>query len=389
VPSPKTSKTLTRVRLFGERQCPMSRPNRVFLVICLFIVAAGALLVSVEATLRHRNRKRTGLAAGTLVRYYHHARLQKALVRDADYNGVIHINRYGFRGADFDSVKADGVTRIMVVGASTTFDRCALKDSEMWTVRLEESLQRLLPGKRFEVINAGVPGIDMRNQVIRLQTELYAFAPDVYLVYANHGIPAVTDAGVQPHELRSHTPNAIRAVAPWDVWLRGHSQLYDRMRPQWKGDGGSELNAEQWQRAAGNSARDFHHDLTSFVAIAQSLGARVVLAEINRVTGTRAFDQLASNERAAFGDYFSVPPEVIFAGYQRYRGVWEDVARRTDVPFIPTDSLQLTGEKYYCTPDPIHFNTAGAQAMGQRMAELLLPHLLQSTKRPAESQTRP
>jgi hypothetical protein len=367
----------------------MPRTNRVFLAICLFIVAAGAILVSAEAALRHRNRRRTGLAAGTLVRYYHHARLQKALVRNANYNGVIHINRYGFRGADFDSVKADGVTRIMVVGASTTFDRCAVKDSEVWTVRLEESLNRLVPGKRFEVINAGVPGIDMRNQVIRLQTELYAFAPDVYLVYANHGIPAVTDAGVQQHELRSPTPNAVRAAAPWDVWLRGQSQLYDRVRPQWKGEGSIELNAEQWTRAADNSARDFHHDLSSFVAIAQNLGAQVVLAEINRVSGTRSIDQLSTNERAAFGDYFSIPPEAVFAGYHRYRGVWENVARRTHVPFIPTDSLQLTGEKYYCSPDPIHFNAAGAQAMGQRMAEILLPHLSRSTRHPTESQTRP
>ena len=71
--------------------------------------------------------------------------------------------------------------------------RSPQSDSETWPTRLEHWLTELEPGRRFQVINAGVPGALMLDQIIRLQAELYAFEPDVLVLYANHGIVSASD----------------------------------------------------------------------------------------------------------------------------------------------------------------------------------------------------
>jgi hypothetical protein len=345
----------------------MSRTSRIILFAVLAIGGATALILGAEAAYRHRNARR-----GVQVRYYRHARLQRAMVRDADYKGVVHINHYGFRGADFDSVKAPGTTRIIAVGASTTFDPCVKRDSEMWTERLEYWLGQLQPGRKFEVLNAGVPGMPMLDHLIRLEAEFHAFAPDVFIVYANHGIVSASDAGLHAADAGA-MPGAAPAVTPWDDWLREHSRLYERMRPTASLVGApAHLDAQQWNRAVENAAQSFRRDLTSFTAVARSMHAQVVFGEINRVTGSRAAAQFTPEERAAWQQISSTPPEIVMAGYQRFHDVWQQVADSAGAVFVPADRIGITGAQYFCTGDPIHFNTQGADLMGRRMAEQLL-----------------
>jgi hypothetical protein len=304
----------------------MISPRKLALIGVLTLGGVAGPLVAGGALYRSRT------AQGIQLRYSESPHLRRSLERDVDYRGIVHINRYGFRGADFDSAKAAGTTRVIIVGASTTFDPCARQDSETWPARLEHWLTQLAPGRRFQVINAGVPGAPMVDQVIRLQTELYAFAPDVYVVYANHGIVTASDAGL------------------------------DR----------SKLSAQEWQLAVDNAERSFRRDLTSFSLIARSQGAHVVFAELNRVTGRRAPSEFTETERSAWQRNFSVPPEIVHAGYERFRETWQVVADSVGATFIPSDSVGIKGPANYCAQDAIHFSAAGAEAMGHRMAELLI-----------------
>jgi lysophospholipase L1-like esterase len=337
-------------------------------VISLLVFAGAALLiVGAEAAYRYRNANR-----GVQVRYYRHSRLQRALVRDADYQGVVHVNHYGFRGADFDSVKAPGATRIIAVGASTTFDPCVKNDRETWTERLEYWLGQQVPGRKFEVLNAGVPGMPMLDHLIRLEAEFYAFGPDVFIVYANHGIVSASDAGLNAVDPGTR-PGAAPDISPWETWLREHSRLFERLRPPPAAAAPPEsLTAQQWDRAVHNAAQSFHRDLTSFTAVARSMHAQVVFGEINRLTGNRSADQLTAAERAAWQNISATPPEVVLNGYQRFRDVWQAVADSAGAVFVPAEQIGITGAQYFCAGDPIHFNTQGADLMGRRMAEQLL-----------------
>lgn len=345
----------------------MTRPLRVLVFVIVSLVGSVALLVGAEAAYRHRTARHA-----PLIRYYRHARLQRALVRDTDYDGVVHINRQGFRGPEVDPVKTAGTTRILVVGASTTFDPCARSDSETWTARLEHWLEQLAPGRSFEVINAGVSGFPMLEHVIRLQTETYAFAPDVVVIYAGHGIVSASDAGREADNV-SMTPDAIPTITPWDNWLTQHSRLYERVRRSSVATAAPvALTDEQWAVAVDNAARDFSRDLTSFTLIARSLGADVVLTEINSVTGSRTPEEFTPEERAKWQNIFATPPEVVHAGYGRFHEVWRSVADSVGATFIPADSIDITGPENYCSGDPIHFSTAGSETMGRRLAEQLI-----------------
>jgi hypothetical protein len=339
------------------------RSSRIILVVLLAIIGSATLLIAAEAAFRYRMARRAG--RGVQIRYTAHDRLQRALLRDVDYNGVVHINRFGFRGAEFDSLKTRGTTRIILVGASTTFDPCVGHDRETWAARLEHWLTELAPGHRFQVINAGVPGSPMVDHIVRMETEFKAFEPDVYVVYAGHGIVSAdqADGGPARRDLR-------RVVRPWNKWLRQHSQLYDRLRPQWELDTERDtLSEAQWASALENSSREFQSDLTRFTATARGMGAKVVMAEINRVTGTRPVDQFTATERATW-EAFGTPVEVLHAGYHRFHNIWRSVADSLGATFIPADSIQITGPQHYC--DAIHFNAAGSEAMGRRLAEQLL-----------------
>lgn len=346
------------------------RYSRPVFKVGLAIIVVAVLLVGAEAAYRYRNSGR-----GAQLRYYRHARLERALVRDIDYNGVVHINRHGFRGRDFNAAKSPGTIRIITVGASTTFDPCAPTDSATWPARLEHWLEQLLPGQRFEVLNAGVPGMPMLDHLIRLESEFHAFAPDIYVVYANHGIVSAADAPNRA-AVNSDTPDAAPTVTPWDVWLREHSRLYERFRPAARPASAPSLTDMQWATAVTNASRNFERDLTNFAAVAHASGAKVVFAEIHRATGDRPASTFQPAERAAWQRLSATPPEVVHTGYERFRGVWQTVADRTGATFVNASSIGITGVGNFCTGDPIHFSAAGSDLMGKGLAEQVVSRVL-------------
>src|SRR5688500_10159884 len=73
----------------------------------------------------------------------------------------------------------------MTVGGSTTVDGDVTKDEKAWPARLEFWLDSLESCRRFEVINAGVSGYRVIENVIRFQTELYRYRPDVIVLYGS------------------------------------------------------------------------------------------------------------------------------------------------------------------------------------------------------------
>jgi lysophospholipase L1-like esterase len=339
-------------------------------VVSLAVVGSVVLALGAEAAYRQRAARLA--TRGVQIRYYRHARLQRAMVRSVDYHGVVSINSHGFRGGSVDPVKPSGATRIMVVGASTAFDPCARRDSETWTSRLEYWLEKLVPAETFEVINAAMPGALMLDQIIRLQTELHAFRPDVIIVYAGHGIVNARDAR-PPLDVSNATPDAAPVAPSWDSWLRTYSRLYERIRPLPEmEDAGGQLSSRQWAFALDNKSADFERDLTSFTLIAQSMGARMVFAEINRMTGNRSPDQFSESERSVWNRSFPTPPEIMHATYERFRGVWMAVAERSGAVFIDAATIGITGPENFCSGDPIHFSSSGSEAMGKRLAEQLV-----------------
>src|SRR5690348_1023833 len=140
------------------------------------VVLAATLWGIGEVAVRYHERHRATVPGTMPSLFYRQIPLGQALVRDDDYFGWVHTNAEGFRGVrPVAPDKPADVTRIIAVGGSTTFDTQVSADSAAWPARLERLLNEQLPGHRIEVINAGVPGYGVDHDLIRLETELYAY----------------------------------------------------------------------------------------------------------------------------------------------------------------------------------------------------------------------
>ncbi len=72
-------------------------------------------------------------------------------------SGFTQYNSMGYRNPEFSAKKPEGVYRILALGGSTTVMYPYIKDpSKIWTAIVERKLNAAYPGRRFEVINAGL-----------------------------------------------------------------------------------------------------------------------------------------------------------------------------------------------------------------------------------------
>jgi lysophospholipase L1-like esterase len=138
------------------------------------------------------------------------------------YKGQVHrTNAYGFRGPEPALTKPPGVFRIVVIGDSMTMGEGVAED-ETYATGLERSLRRA-GGDRFEVLNLGLSGINLRDSLdSRLPTGL-KLEPDL-LVYGF----TVNDLEGLPSYRRSYVPPTQTS---WRVlWLTRAARLALRER---------------------------------------------------------------------------------------------------------------------------------------------------------------
>jgi lysophospholipase L1-like esterase len=337
-----------------------------------------------EAASRYRERHRGTLGGTMPLLYYQHVRLRHALVRNFDYFGWIHVNGQGFRGPEVSVAKAPGTLRVMMVGSSTTFDPGVSSDQATWPARLQVLLNGAVDGRPVEVINAGVPGYTMIDDVIRLETELYQYQPDVVVLYEGHNdLFGAMRRGREGPRARSDTPGEIRPQTPWDHWLTRHSLLYGKVVSRIQlfsfGAAGRRALADSHPEGASDDdiveagARRFERDLTTFLSVAKSFGFRVVVPELVQASGVGV---LAERDPGLLHEWsYTVPfapPSTVLRAYVRYNEVLRTVAERFGATWVPTASFGLAGASWYEDGDPIHFNDHGSERMAQRLASALL-----------------
>src|SRR6266849_2597140 len=93
----------------------------------------------------------------------------------------IQVNSRGFVGPEFEDPRPPGVTRIVTLGDSCTFGAGAAGETypEQLALRLNS---REKPGS-YEVINAGIEGLNTDLALRRLVTKVLPLKPDLIIVY--------------------------------------------------------------------------------------------------------------------------------------------------------------------------------------------------------------
>ena len=361
----------------GRRWIPLAIVGASITITLAVVLAVG------ELSMRYYERHRTSVPGTMSSLFYPHLRLRYALVRNMDYYGWAHTNAQGMRGPAIPIARTPGVPRIMIVGGSTTFDSFVRGDDKTWPAQLQSELTRLRGGYEVEVINAGVPGYRLVDNIIRLQTELYRLRPDVIVFYESHNdIFNAFHLGVESPP-QTNTPDQMPVVTPWRRWLERHSLLYDKVLSRFLAVNFQRASRAEMPRASSGDSllkatlesgvASFDRDLTSFVLIAQSLGARVVIPEVVHVTGPRVEAEPDPRIRGLWSSSVPfAPPETILRAYVRYDDVARAVAAKRRATYIPTVDFGLAGPRWYSPGDPIHFNNAGAERMGKSMARALV-----------------
>jgi len=103
-------------------------------------------------------------------------------VRGVLPNGVYYrTNGLGVRGPDYDRPAPPGVFRIVTVGDSVTMG-AGVEEEDTYSAQLAVDLAVRHPGRRFEVINGGLAGLDIVQVVGRLEKIGLPYAPDL-IVY--------------------------------------------------------------------------------------------------------------------------------------------------------------------------------------------------------------
>jgi lysophospholipase L1-like esterase len=93
----------------------------------------------------------------------------------------VTVNRDGFVGNELEPDAPD-LFRIVALGDSNTFGHGSRRFA--YPAFLDQKLrERETPGRRFEVINAGIEGMDSRQALYRLETKVLPLGPEVVVIY--------------------------------------------------------------------------------------------------------------------------------------------------------------------------------------------------------------
>jgi len=118
--------------------------------------------------------------------------------------GKQDINSQGFRDREFNPGKEEGVYRIVCMGDSITFGWPTEIDNT-YPNTLERLLAERFREKRFEVINAGVPGYTTFQGLLLLENKVAGYDPDLLIIYY----------GVNDRERAYRQDKDIPRLPPW------------------------------------------------------------------------------------------------------------------------------------------------------------------------------
>ena len=98
-------------------------------------------------------------------------------------NRAAHLNNLGFRGPDIDYLKPTNMKRIFLVGGSTMYGAGATSDETTIPGYLQQILNKELTDYNFEVINAGIQGINSNTEREIVMDDIMQLNPDFVIIF--------------------------------------------------------------------------------------------------------------------------------------------------------------------------------------------------------------
>lgn len=292
---------------------------------------------------------------------------------DSTAGSQIHINALGMRGPEVAAEKPPGVFRILCLGGSTTFGTGASSDAATYPGQLQRLLDeavaggRVVEGRSFQVLNAGVGNWNSGDSLINLELRLLDLQPDAILDYE-----AVNDLLlIQASDFRSDYSHIRRSppifqVTPFERFLLGNVRTYAHLAR------GTDPEGQFGTLSAWVFVEDFRDRLVPSSEWINEAGLSTLTRNLtNLVAVARAHDIVPVLSTFAVRNTAGAGSDGLGPAMQRANELLLGLAGELDVPIVPAaERLEDKPELYN---DWMHFNDAGER----RHAEVVLAYLVQ------------
>ncbi|NOX57569.1 MAG: SGNH/GDSL hydrolase family protein [Planctomycetes bacterium] len=331
------------------------------------VVWTVAILMVGEASVRVRAWVRRG-EAGTQQAIYEIDPQLGRVVRAGATSRVgeakTTINHWGLRGPDFDLQKPDSTTRVLCLGASTTFGQPDDDDADIWPRQLSQLLNHSPGGGRFEVLNGAVAGFTVEQSLIHFRRSLARFKPDVVII--SHAATSIA-----AHTRRQFSRGSGvdgNAKPPLSRYLEHASLAYDLIRANTASIRAGQFRRNRGRRLDERGVEHFQTALAQLIDECQRGGASVIVCTFPRAFAADQSDSMRAR-LAATASFFnpSLGIEGLIDAYEQYNRAIRDVAVRTQAHLADADRRIPRGGS--CFKDSVHFSRFGHQQMAELLAE--------------------
>jgi lysophospholipase L1-like esterase len=273
--------------------------------------------------------------------------------RLAPSNPRLLTNAHGFRGTEFSDAKPPGVERIIALGCSCTF---GIESSFTYTMALQQFLNRNGAGRRYEVINTGVPGYSSFQGVRLLETELERYRPDILLVYFgwnDHWLARFFE------DKEQKTPSAAAQFlldhASRVRLLQALQKLAASLR------GAAARSATLMYRV---SPSDYRANLERIAGDAGRLGCRVAF-----ITAPAGYDRPTDVPEYLVREGFIQDNETLLRVHAEYNRIVREVARERNIALVDCAATfdANPAKKSLFGEDGIHPNNQGHRLIAQEV----------------------
>ncbi|NMG46090.1 hypothetical protein GPA22_20430 [Aromatoleum toluvorans] len=344
------------------------------------VLWAVLFLVAFETALQIRSQLRFGQSVFNLLsgatRYVNDERTGLKLLRPgrvfAGDDVEIRTNSLGLRSPELAPQRLPGSLRVAVVGASTVMGELTRTNDATFPALLGERLRVRYPQRAIEVVNAGISGARIADQLRMLEEIVLPLQPDLVIVY-----PGFNDFADYCRDVVSTpTPAALREGLPLvslPNWLLGIEAVrrhtgFLRAAP----------GRQTLRDPAAVDRQPYRARLERLVATARDAGVTFVLA-----TNARAYrpeqpldEQMRLSAQARyFNPCFDLPG--LNALYDRHNGEILDVGRHFGVPVLPLHERIPGGREYFV--DASHFTPAGEHRAADTIFDYLVSRGLTGT----------
>jgi lysophospholipase L1-like esterase len=266
----------------------------------------------------------------------------------------VHINSHGTRGPEFQSQKPPNTYRVLSLGDSRTFG-WGLSESETYSDQLQHLLRNKLgPGRKFEVINAGVNAWSYPQMLVYFRDAASNYHPDVVLLAEANLWTQFSEKNspefVKQFLRRVRLKNLLRRFAVYhyvvEVRLKA---FYERHRTKFiPVDPQQDVLFKAQQQSEPEAV--FRSAIEELCRIAQQQGVKPVLLYLPSLDEARATNA----------------PMVL--------RVKRDLSRKFNVPLVDlTPEAKAGGNELYLEADPVHFNAAANAIIAQKLFEIVGP----------------